>query len=106
MKYRIPGRLGDLPDGWGGKSQSGQRSESKSLYESMRDASQSGQRSESKSLYESMLNVSQREADSGLYESGGLEPQPDEGKDEESSPLVWVAGLGAVGVLAYLMLRK
>jgi hypothetical protein len=53
-----------------------------------------------------MLNVSQREADSGLYESGGLEPQPDEGKDEESSPLVWVAGLGAVGVLAYLLLRK
>jgi hypothetical protein len=44
--------------------------------------------------------------DPSLNQSGGLEPQPDEGKDEESSPLVWVAGLGAVGVLAYLFLKK
>jgi len=82
MRYRIPGRLGAFPPGWGGKS----------FYESIRDTSrqQTGdQQTGDKSVYESMLNVSQRQAG-----------------DEETSPLVWVAGLGAVGVLAYLLMRS
>jgi len=99
MRYRIPGRLGAFPPGWGGKS----------FYESIRDTSrqQTGdQQTGDKSVYESMLNVSQRQAGGGLYQSGGLKPPPEEQKDEETSPLVWVAGLGAVGVLAYLLMRS
>ena len=46
-----------------------------------------------------------------LYEDLSMGPSRDQFnsptvKDEETSPLVWVAGLGAAGLLAYFLLKK